>query len=88
MRCWDSLAARSSTFRSIERRLAIVWGIGLLFEAAVRVGIVEHYSVHAAAGLVNVAAAAIVTALCVVSGPLGGVQLQRLLATAAGEPEM
>src|SRR4051812_41854392 len=87
LRCWDALAERSAAFRSIQRRLAIVWGIGLMLEAAVRIGIVEHYPVHTAAALVNVAAAAVVTALCVVSGPLGGIQLQRLLATAVDEPE-
>ena len=85
LRCWDSLADRSSAFRSIQRRLAIFWGLGLLFEAAVRIGIVEHYPVHTAAALVNVAAVGIILALCVVTGPLGGLKLQRLLATAVSE---
>ena len=87
LRCWDVLAERSAAFQAIQRRLAITWGIGLMFEAAVRIGIVEHYPVHTAAALVNVAAGAIVTALCVVSGPLGGIQLQRLLATAVDETD-
>jgi hypothetical protein len=85
LRCWDSLAEGSSAFRSIQRRLAIFWGIGLLVEAAVRIGIVARYPVHTAAALVNIAAVTIVAALCVVSGPLGGVQLQRLLARAVDE---
>jgi hypothetical protein len=85
--CWDRLAERSDTFRSIQRRLAIFWGLGLLVEAAVRIGIVEHYSVHTAAGLVNVAAVAIVLALCLLSGPLGGVRLQRLLGAAVAAHE-
>ena len=79
LRCWDSLADHSAPFRSIQRRLAIFWGLGLLVEAAVRIGIVEHYSVHTAAGLVHVAAVGIVMALCVLTGPLG-LRLQRLLA--------
>jgi hypothetical protein len=88
LRCWDRLADRSGTFRSIQRRLAILWGVGLLIEAAVRLGIVEHYSVHTAAGLVNLAAVAIVLALCLLSAPLGGIRLQRLLAAAvAAEQE-
>ena len=80
LRCWDSLAEQSAAFRSIQRRLAIFWGVGLLVEAAVRVGIVERYPVHTAAGLVNVAAVAIVTVLCLLTGPLGGLRLRRLLA--------
>jgi hypothetical protein len=85
MRCWDMLAERSAAFQSIQRRLAILWGLGLMFEACVRIGIVEHYPVHTAAALVNVAAAAIITALCVMTGPLGGLRLQRLLASAVDE---
>ena len=81
LRCWDRLAEQSAAFRSIQRRLAIFWGVGLLVEAAVRIGIVERYSVHTAAGLVNVAAVAIVTVLCLLTGPLGGLRLRRLLAT-------
>jgi hypothetical protein len=87
LRCWDALAERSAAFQSIQRRLAILWGVGLMVEAAVRIGIVAHYPVHTAAALVNVAAAVIVTALCVVTGPLGGMRLQRLLAAAVDEPE-
>jgi hypothetical protein len=56
-----------------------------MVEAAVRIGIVEHYPVHTAAALVNVAAAAIITGLCLMTGPLGGLRLQRLLATAVEE---
>jgi hypothetical protein len=85
--CWDRLADHSAAFRSIQRRLAIFWGLGLLVEAAVRIGIVEHYSVHTAAGLVNVAAVAIVVALCLLSGPLGGLRLQRLLTAAVAAHE-
>jgi hypothetical protein len=81
LRCWDHLAESSPEFRKIQRRLAIFWGTGLLVEAAVRVGIVEHYSVHAAAGLVSAAAVVIIVALCLLSGPFGGVRLHRLLAT-------
>jgi hypothetical protein len=77
---WDVLAERSSAFQSIQRRLAIFWGAGLLVEAAVRLGIVARYPVHTAAGLVNVAAIAIVVTLCVLTGPLGGLRLQRMLA--------
>ncbi len=51
LRCWDHLADSSAEFRSIQRRLAVFWGLGLLIEAAVRVGNAEHFSVHAAAGL-------------------------------------
>lgn len=80
LRAWDHLADSSLAFRSIQQRLAIFWGIGLLFEAAVRIRIVVHYPVHTAAGLVNVAALVIIVALCVATGPLGGVRLQRLLA--------
>ena len=80
LRCWDRLAEHSAAFRSIHRRLAIFWGVGLVVEAAVRIGIVVRYPVHTAAGLVNVAAVAIVATLCVLSGPLGGIRLQRLLA--------
>ena len=76
MRAWDHLADSSLAFRSIQQRLAIFWGIGLLFEAAVRIRIVVHYPVHTAAGLVNVAAVVIIVALCVATGPLGGVRLQ------------
>jgi hypothetical protein len=50
LRCWDHLADSSAEFRSIQRRLAVFWGLGLLIEAAVRVGIAEHYSVHAGPG--------------------------------------
>jgi hypothetical protein len=82
LRCWDRLVDSSGTFRSIQRRLAILWGLGLLVEAAVRLSIVEHYSVHTAAGLVNVAAVAIVLVLCLLSAPLGGMRLQRLLSAA------
>jgi hypothetical protein len=87
--CWDRLAERSSEFRSVQRRLAIFWGVGLLVEAAVRIGIVAHYSVHTAAGLVHVAGVSIVLALCLLSGPLGGLRLQRMLidAPAASEGE-
>jgi hypothetical protein len=87
VRCWDMLAERSAAFQAIQRRLAILWGLGLMVEAAVRVGIVAHYPVHTAAALVNLAAAAIITALCVMTGPLGGLRLQRLLATAVDEGE-
>jgi hypothetical protein len=87
LRCWDRLAENSATFRSIQRRLAIFWGLGLLVEAAVRIAIVEHYSVHTAAGLVNVAAVAIVVTLCVLTGPLGGLRLQRLLTAAVAASE-
>ena len=89
VRCWDQLARSSAEFRSIQRRLAVFWGIGLLVEAAVRVGIAERYSVHAAVGLINIAAVTIIVALCLLTGPLGGRRLQRILATelAAGEPE-
>ena len=80
LRCWDHLADSSAEFRSIQRRLAVFWGLGLLIEAAVRVGIAEHYSVHAAAGLINVAAVIIIVALCMLTGPFGGLRLQRLLA--------
>jgi len=80
LRCWSRMADSSAEFRSVQRRLAIFWGVGLLVEAAVRVGIVAHCSVHAAAGLVNVAAVVIIVILCVLTGPLGGVRLQRLLA--------
>lgn len=87
LQCWDRLGERSAAFRSIQRRLAILWGLGLLVDAAVRIGIVEHYSVHTAAGLVNVAAVAIVLALCLLTAPLGGVRLQRLLAGAVAAHE-
>jgi hypothetical protein len=87
VRCWDMLAERSAAFQAIQRRLAILWGLGLMVEAAVRVGIVAHYPVHTAAALVNLAAVAIITALCVMTGPLGGLRLQRLLATAVDEGE-
>jgi hypothetical protein len=87
LRCWDILAERSAAFQSIQRRLAILWGVGLMVEAAVRIGIVEHYPVHTAAALVNVVAATIITALCVVSGPVGGLRLQRLLAATVDEPQ-
>jgi hypothetical protein len=80
LRCWSRLADSSAEFRSVQRRLAIFWGIGLLAEAAVRAGIVAHYSAHAAAGLVNVAAVIIIVILCLLTGPIGGVRLQRLLA--------
>ncbi len=80
LRGWDNLADTSPGFRTIQRRLAIFWGIGLLADAAVRVGIVEHYSVHTAAGLVTVATVVIIVVLCLLSGPLGGLRLQRLLA--------
>jgi hypothetical protein len=80
--CWDRLAEDSHSFQSIQRRLSIFWGLGLLVEAAVRIAIVEHYSVHTAAGLVSGAAVAIVLTLCVLTGPLGGLRLQRLLAAA------
>jgi hypothetical protein len=81
LRSWDRLAETSGEFRSIQRRLAIFWGAGLLTDAAVRVGIVERYPVHTAAGLVTVAAAVIIVVLCLLSGPLGGLRLQRLLAS-------
>jgi hypothetical protein len=81
LRCWDHLADSSPEFRRIQRRLAIFWGIGLIAEAGIRVGIVEHYSVHTAAGLVSLAAVVIIVALCLLSGPLGGLRLHRLLAT-------
>lgn len=80
LRGWDHLADSSAEFRSIQRRLSVFWGIGLLIEATVRVGIVERYSVHAAAGLVNVAAVIIIVALCMLTGPFGGLRLHRLLA--------
>jgi hypothetical protein len=80
LRCWDHLAETSARFRSIQRRLAVLWGVGLLTDAAVRVAIVVQYPVHTAAGLVSGAGVVIVAALCVVSGPLGGLQLYRLLA--------
>jgi hypothetical protein len=85
---WDYLAGHSAEFRSVQRRLAIFWGIGLLIEAAVRVYIAERYSVHAAAGLINVAAVIIIVVLCMLTGPFGGLRLQRLLAAepAADEP--
>jgi hypothetical protein len=56
-------------------------GVGLLAEAAACVGIVEQYPVHTAAGLVTVAAVIIIVALCLLSGPLGGLRLQRLRAS-------
>jgi hypothetical protein len=80
LRAWDRLADCSAEFRSIQHRLAVFWGVGLLIEAAVRVDIAERYSVHAAAGLVNVAAVIIIVALCILTGPFGGLRLQRLLA--------
>jgi hypothetical protein len=80
LRSWDHLAETSAPFQSIQHRLAIFWGSGLLVEAGVRVGIVAHYSVHTAAGLVNVAAVVIIVALCLLTGPFGGLRLQRLLA--------
>lgn len=87
LQCWDRLGEGSAAFRSIQRRLAILWGLGLLVEAAVRIAIVEHYSVHTATGLVNVAAVAIVLALCLLTAPLGGVRLQRLLEAAVAAHE-
>ena len=88
LRCWERLADSSAEFRSIQRHLTVFWGIGLLVEAAVRVAIVAHYSVHTAAGLVNVAAVVIIVFLCLLTGPLGGLRLQRLLAgeLVAGQP--
>lgn len=80
LRCWDHLAGSSPRFRAIQRRLAIFWGTGLLAEAGVRIAIVAHYPVHTAAGLVSVAAVIIIVVLCLLSGPLGGVRLHRLLA--------
>ncbi len=88
LRGWEHLADSSAEFRAIQRRLTIFWGIGLLAEAAVRVTIVVYFSVHTAAGLVNVAAVVIIVILCLLTGPLGGRRLQRLLAAelAAGQP--
>jgi tetratricopeptide (TPR) repeat protein len=40
-----------------------------------------RYPVHTAAGLVTAAAVVIIVALCLLSGPLGGLRLQRLLAS-------
>jgi hypothetical protein len=71
LQCWDTLAERSAAFQPTQRLLAILWGVGLIAEAAVRIEIVEHYPVDTAAGLVNVAAGVIMTALCVVTRPLG-----------------
>jgi hypothetical protein len=48
LRSWDSLAGGSPAFRTIQHRLAIAWGLGLLMEAAVRIAVVMHCSVHAA----------------------------------------
>ena len=89
LRCWDHLAETSTQFRAIQRRLATFWGLGLLADAVVRIAIVERYPVHTAAGLVPAAAVAIIVALCLLSGPLGGLRLQRLLAAelAARQPE-
>ncbi len=81
LRCWDHLAETSGQFRSIQRGLAIFWGAGLLAEAAVRIGIVLRYPVHTAAGLVTAAAVVTIVVLCLLSGPLGGLRLQRLLAS-------
>jgi len=75
-RCWDHLGEGSPQFHAVQRRLAIFWGTGLLGEAGVRIAIVAH----SAAGLVSVVAGAIIVALCLLSGPPGGVRLHRLLA--------
>jgi hypothetical protein len=78
---WDRLAASSTAFQSIQRRLAIFWAVGLFIDAAVRVWIAVHLPVHVAVWLVNVPAVCIVVALCMMTGPLGALRLQRLLVT-------
>ncbi len=77
---WDRLTRDSSRFRSTQRRLTVLWGLGLLAEAGLRVSIVLHYPVHTAVGLVNVGALGVIGLLCMLSGPAGGLRLHRLLA--------
>jgi hypothetical protein len=85
---WDRLAESSSEFQSIQRRLAVFWAFGLLVDAGVRVWIAVHLPVHIAVWLVNVPAVCIIVALCLMTGPLGALRLQRLLAIeiASGPP--
>jgi hypothetical protein len=78
---WDHLAESSAAFQTIQRRLAIFWAVGLLIDAGVRVWIAVRLPVHVAVWLVNVPAVCIVVALCVMTGPLGAIRLQRLLVT-------
>jgi hypothetical protein len=77
---WDRMTGYSSEFQCIQRRLAIVWGLGILLEAGVRVWIAVRLPVQTAVWLVNVPAVCIIVALSLMSGPLGGLRLQRLLA--------
>lgn len=89
LRSWERLANTSTTFRSIQRRLALVWGVGLLVEAAIHVLIVAHYPVHTAAGLVNIPGIVMLVGLSILSGPAGGSTLQRLVSAdirASSEP--
>lgn len=84
---WDRLTCDSSQFRSAQRRLTALWGLGLLAEAGLRVAIVLHYPVHTAAGLVNVGAVGVIGLLCMLSGPAGGLRLHRLLAEEAANAD-
>lgn len=83
---WDRLTRDEPEFRAAQRRLTTLWGLGLLVEAAVRVAIVLHYPVHTAAGLVHVGALGVIGALCMLSGPVGGLRLHRLLTQEAAKP--
>lgn len=84
---WDRLGRDSATFRSAQRRLTALWGLGLLAEAPIRVAIILHYPVHTAAGLVNLAALGVIGVLCILSGPAGGLRLHRMLTAALSTPD-
>ncbi|HUK68076.1 MAG TPA: VC0807 family protein [Streptosporangiaceae bacterium] len=76
---WEDLGAHSPLFLRVQRRLSVMWGIGLIAEALARLAIIVHYPVHEAVGLVNIPVVAIVTALMIASGPAGGNTLRRLI---------
>ena len=85
MAAWEDLGTRSRLFLRVQRRLSVIWGVGLIAEAAARLAIVLTYPVHEAVALVNIPIVVVVGGLMIVSGPAGGNTLQRLIRAHATE---
>ncbi len=60
--------------------------MGSRVKAGARVAIVERFPIHQAVGLVNLPIVIIVVGLSILSGPLGGITLQRLVREQVDDP--
>jgi hypothetical protein len=72
MGVWDRLADRPGKFRRILRNLALMWGIGLVIDCALRLIVAFTLPVSTAVGISGLILAGVIIALGLVSTVAGG----------------